>query len=185
MVSNAKRSGELPEAIICDVDGTLCDVRSIRHHVERPIGLDGTFRPDFVKFHGESIDSPINHRVAELLVRARSAGLAVIIVTAREARWSFLTSTWLTEHGVVYDELLMRPAKDHRSDALVKEDMAENIVRQYRPVLAIDDRADIIGVWQRAGIPTSFVSPNGDLGQLEWPLGRPAEVNVEALLLPR
>ncbi|WP_092501608.1 hypothetical protein [Agrococcus jejuensis] len=39
-------------AVLFDVDGTLCDVRSIRHHV------DGTGRRNFDAFHAESIDCP-------------------------------------------------------------------------------------------------------------------------------
>jgi hypothetical protein len=156
------------DAVICDVDGTLCDVRSVRHHVERPEG-SLHFRPNFNRFHSESISCPAHPQVVSLLARARDAGFAVIIVTAREEKWSFLTSTWLSDWSIGYDELLMRPARDNRPDAVVKAEIERDIAMRYNARLAIDDRSDIIEVWQRAGIATSRVSLDGRVGPIEWP----------------
>ena len=90
-----------------------------------------------------------------------------MIVTGREDKWSFLTTTWLTEHGIEYDELHMRGAKDYRPDTAVKADIARAIAKQYKVVVAVDDRDDIIAVWQRAGIATMRVSWGGELGKVE------------------
>lgn len=104
-----------------------------------------------------------------MLRKARAAGYAVIVVTGREEKWWFLTSNWLAERGIEYDELLMRPAKDSRPDTVVKSEIERDIARRYNARLAIDDRADIIAVWKRAGIATSRVSLDGHLGPIEWP----------------
>lgn len=158
----------LPDAVIFDVDGTLCDVRTVRHHVERPEGAI-RFTPNFNLFHSESISCPAHPQVVNLLARARAAGFAVIVVTGREEKWSFITSTWLSEHDVLYDELLMRPSRDSRHDAVVKSEIERYIARRYNARLAIDDRADILEVWQNAGIATSRVSVEGQLGPIKWP----------------
>lgn len=162
----------LADAVICDVDGTLCDVRSVRHYVERPEGSTG-FKPDFNRFHSESIECPPHHDVVNLLDRARTAGYAVIIVTGREERWSFLTSTWLSDWSIKYDELLMRRTKDNSPDSVVKAAIERDIATRYNARLAIDDRRDIIAVWQGAGIATAHVSPDGRVGPVEWPPGSP------------
>jgi hypothetical protein len=158
------------DAIICDIDGTLCDVRSVRHYVERPEGST-SFKPDFNRFHSESIDCLPHRAVVDLLDRARAAGYAVIIVTGREEKWSFLTSTWLSEWSITYDELLMRPTRDNRPDPVVKAAIERDIATRYRARIAVDDRPDIIAVWQRAGIATARVTPDGRLGRIEWPPG--------------
>jgi hypothetical protein len=169
---------EHPAAVIFDVDGTLCDVRDVRHYVERPEGA-AEFKPNFNRFHSESIACPAHPQVVSLLARARVAGYAVVIVTGREERWSFLTSRWLKEHGIEYDELLMRPAKDFRPDNIIKAEIEQTIARRYSARLAVDDRLDIIEIWQRAGIATSRVSLDGKVGPIEWPAGEMARSGLE------
>ena len=79
-----------------------------------------------------------------------------------------MTSQWLADWSIYYDELIMRPARDGRPDAIVKAEIERNISRRYNAMLAIDDRPDIIEVWQRAGIATSRVSLDGKVGPIQW-----------------
>lgn len=150
-------------AVIVDIDGTLCDVRGIRHFVDGD--TEGKRRRDFDRFHAESIKCPAFHDVVTLVSRAKANGLAILVVTGREERWSFLTSTWLAEHQVEYDELFMRSAKDYRPDHVIKAEMLHAIVDSYRPVLAVDDREDIAEVWASAGIPTAIVGEDGQVAK--------------------
>lgn len=171
------------DAVILDVDGTLCDVRSIRHYVDG--GADGRARRDFNRFHSESIHCPPFKDVVALARRAKALGLAVLVVTGREDRWSFLTSAWLGEQGVDYDELMMRPSKDYRADEVIKSEILREILAAYRPILAVDDRTDIADIWRTAGIPTVLVDAEGSLGALAGPsLSAQAGV-IDALLRPR
>lgn len=156
-----------PVAVVFDVDGTLCDVRQIRHYVDQP--TQGTAGPDFARFHSASIGCPPYTDVVSLLRRVRSAGYLVIIVTGREASWSFLTSSWLADHRIDYDEMFMRPRYDYRADARVKAEIAESILRKYNVVLAVDDRDDILSVWSSVSVATAKVNAEGALGEVEWP----------------
>ncbi|TFD75039.1 HAD family acid phosphatase [Cryobacterium fucosi] len=169
------------DALICDVDGTLVDVRDVRSHVERPAG-EVDFKPNYERFHADSINSPAHPEVIQLLKHAHACGLTILIVTGREQKWSFLTTTWLAEHGVPYDELIMRSRNDPRPDAVVKTEMVRSIALRYNTRLAIDDRPAIVEVWQGAGIPTALVTASGSLGALEWPAGHEAEDDVQALV---
>lgn len=156
----------LPTAVIFDVDGTLCDVRSVRHYVERPPGAVG-FRRDFVQFHRASEACPSFPRVAALASRVREQGFAVVVVTGREARWRELTLRWLEKQRIGFDDLLTRPAGDYRPDAEVKEELLMEICTRWAPTLAVDDRDDILTVWQAAGIATVAVTGTGGL-TLRW-----------------
>ncbi len=105
-----------PTAVIIDVDGTLADVSSIRHHVlTRP--------KNFNAFHAESVSVPPNAEVVALAHQAKAEGHAVLVVTARRAQWRNHTAMWLALNDVPSDSLFMRAQDDHRRDVEVKRDI--------------------------------------------------------------
>lgn len=145
----------MTEAVIIDVDGTLCDVSGVRHYVE------GTKR-DFTSFHGASLFCPPIDHVVAMARSYHRGGLAVLVVTAREERFERVTRDWLHKHRVPHDRLYMRPWGDVRPDTEVKRDILDAISDAgFHPILAVDDREDIIAVWNTAGIPTIKVVTHG------------------------
>lgn len=137
------------DAVIFDVDGTLCNVSSIRHY------LRGDQR-DFESFHRESVNCPPNEWVAQL-ARDMNEYYAIIVVTARKNRWFNPTWWWLNENGVPYDELFMRDDRDQRKDYVVKQEILNRIVKRYNPILAVDDNPNVIELWEQNDIPTIIV----------------------------
>lgn len=154
-------------AVICDVDGTLCDVRTIRHFVERPVGVP-RFRANYAAFHAASRQCPPFPMVVALVRELAAADWSVIVVTGREARWAALTAEWLDSHEIPYKVLLSRAELDYRADAIVKAEMCDQIHQRYSAQLAIDDRHDILDVWARAGISTIAVTGEGALSPVTW-----------------
>lgn len=154
------------EAIVFDVDGTLCDVRTVRHFVESSTRAQG-FKRDFESFHSGSLECPPHTQVLQMAIRAHNFGFAVLVVTGREARWRELTLKWLNANHVPFDELWTRVDRDYRPDRMVKAEIAGVISERYRALLAIDDRLDIIDVWQRAGISTMLVSTDGEISPIK------------------
>ena len=139
------------EAVIIDMDGTLADVSSIRHHVRRPAR-------DFDAFHAASVDVPANAEAVRVAHAARNRGIAVLIVTARRARWRHHTAWWLALHGVPSDALIMRGDRDDRSDVEVKREMLHQIIKKaWTPVLAVDDNPAVVALWEAEGIPTMVI----------------------------
>lgn len=157
-------------AVICDVDGTLCDVRGIRYLVERPPGAD-RFRADFAAFHRRSRECAPFPRVVNLVAGLAQAGYLIVVVTGREARWASLTQNWLAAYEVPCAELLTRADLDYRPDAVVKAEICADVRNRYSARLAIDDRRDILEVWGEACIPTIEVDPVGFLSEIRWPTG--------------
>lgn len=140
------------DAIILDVDGTLCDVSSVRYHVDLTHPYN-TGEKRFDRFHSESVDCPPHQEALDEYHKAREEGLAILVVTGRMEEWKCHTMTWLKEHEVIYDELYMRPQDDCRKDVIVKTMLLEQIREDgYRPVLAVDDNPAIIGLWKNKGI---------------------------------
>lgn len=139
-----------PSAWIFDVDGTLCDVSSVRHHVlERPKNFDA--------FHSGSLDCPPHQWVVDLARSVQEAGGVVVVVTARRERWWWHTVLWLAENDVPYDVLEMRGDRDDRKDYDVKRDILTRLRERYDIVHAVDDNPSVIALWQEEGIPTTVV----------------------------
>lgn len=145
----------LRDAEIFDLDGTLCDVSSIRHHVT------GKVR-NFHRFHTESINCPPVEWVVDEARRAHREGRAVLIVTAREFRFAMVCMFYLRIIGVEYEQLYMRRNGDYRPDSIVKEEILDIIRKDgYNPVRAYDDNPSIWDVWESAGIETIRVEGYG------------------------
>lgn len=133
-------------AIIFDMDGTLADVRGIRHYVEGK-------RRDFDSFHRASAWVGPHDWVLQAAHDAPKLGYDVIVVTARDERYRRETMAWLAKYEVKYDLLLMRPMNDGRADAIVKREILDTILSKgFDPLIAFDDRDDILEVWRSAGI---------------------------------
>lgn len=140
-----------PLASIYDVDGTLVDVSGIRHLIHGP----GRFHA----FHMASIDCPPHSWVVEDARRDAAAGLAVLIVTAREAAplYRHVTAWWLALHQVPSEAMWMRAQHDGRADAVVKAEILAKIARRYEVVAAHEDQPRVAAVWEAAGIPVTMV----------------------------
>lgn len=138
------------DAVIFDMDGTLCDVTGIRHLVI------GGIR-NFEAFHLDSVNCPPHMHVVEAAHKARENGLAVLIVTARKAKFRNHTAMWLALNGVPSDAMLMRADHDNRKDVEVKRNILQRIRRTWKPVHAWDDNPSIIALWKEEGIPCTIV----------------------------
>lgn len=148
-------------AIIFDMDGTLADVSHRVHY------LDG--EKDWNAFHGAmSEDRPFEAiaELARLMHKAAKAKLgidAVLIVTARhnDPRYERMTRDWLDLHDIPCDKLYMRQDGDLRRDNVVKAEILERIIDDgYEPILAIDDRPEVVAMWRDHGITTLQCAPD-------------------------
>jgi len=134
------------DAVIADLDGTLCDVSEILHLVE------GEER-DFHAFHAASADCPPDEAVVEAVRAAKANGAGILVVTGREFIWRDLTLDWLAKHDIPYDELVMRIVGDYRPDHDIKADMLDDLEKRGWTVTeAWEDRDDIADLWASRGI---------------------------------
>ena len=140
-----------PTAVIADVDGTLADVRGIRHHVlTRPKNFDA--------FHAASAHVPANAQALDFVADAHAAGHVVIVVTARRQRWADVTATWLAAHmPVPFDGAFHRADDDLRPDVQVKRDIHRYLARHYDIRAAVDDNPNVVALWTELGIPTMVI----------------------------
>lgn len=141
----------MKDAVIADLDGTLCDVSGILHH------LEGEER-NFAAFHAASADCPSRAEVVDAVRAAHEEGKAVLVVTSREFVWRDLSLDWLVAHEIPYDELVMRIVGDYRADEVVKAEMLDQLEADGWAISeAWEDSADIVELWESRGITVHAV----------------------------
>lgn len=146
------------EIIICDIDGTVADLKHRRHYVEGE-------KKDWKGFYSElEKDTPIE-KTRELLATLRTVDMpvsehddieyirTVIFVSGRPEDYRLETEKWLREHGFgFYWTLIMRPKGDSRQDTIVKQEIYDRYLKNKQIYKVIDDRPSVIRMWKANGL---------------------------------
>lgn len=147
--------GEKPSAIVCDLDGTLCNVEHRRHFVR------GDKKRNWPAFFDGIKDDTVNKWCADIL-RSMVKNHKIVYCSGRSENERLITQRWLIrqeldtfcEGPYVLDttELFMRLAGDSRQDAIVKEIILDfEILTRYTPYFMIDDRDQVVAMWRKRG----------------------------------
>lgn len=140
------------DAVIFDMDGTLCDTSSVLHLIE---GDD----KNYAAFHAASADCPPRADVVDAARTEQGNGRAILVVTSREFIWRDLTLDWLVKHEVPYDGVYLRIVGDYRKDVAIKKDILAQIAADGFNVLAAwDDKSSVLDLWRENGIEVHDVS---------------------------
>lgn len=145
-----KKPAKREHAFIVDMDGSLDDVRTVRHFVK------GKFR-NFDMFHRSSLWTPANPEVKDMVMDAHMAGYKIVITTARNEAYREVTQKWLDDMNIPYDNIFMREDGDARHDYIVKDEMLVEVRKYYDVVHAIDDNPQAVGTWVKNGIKVTVV----------------------------
>lgn len=135
----------LPQAFICDIDGTIADHEGLRGHF------------DYTKV---SQDRPICHIIHVVQALFNNGGWIPLFVSGREEYSREDTKEWILRHlGFKANYLFMRPDKDYRKDYLVKNEIFfRDIAPDYWVEFAIDDRKQVVDMWRSIGLPCLHVA---------------------------
>jgi predicted secreted acid phosphatase len=136
-----------PNAILFDLDGTLCNVYHRRQYVAtKPRNWDAWNA-------GIINDKPIS-QVLEVF-NALKDRFPIFFVSGRSDDYRDVTVQWFEKHCIYehdYNGLLMRKYKDHRDDAIVKGEIADQIEENYKIFAVFDDRKRVVDMWLKRGI---------------------------------
>lgn len=138
-----------PNCIIFDIDGTLADCEHRTHWVRSNPKNWAAFNKA-MKFDTPNID------IIWMLKTFHKSGCTILIASGRGEEDREITIKWLAEIANIhelYEKLYMRPAKDYRSDDIIKSEILDQmIVDGYNPTMVIDDRSQVVAEWRRRGL---------------------------------
>lgn len=136
----ALRAYERPEgkpwAVVVDIDGT--------------VALMGGRDP--YDTATASHDAP-NADVVRVVQAIADDGHELVFMSGRDEECRDDTEEWLSRHFWTDWHLHMRPAGDRRRDSIVKAELFDRHVRdQYRVLVVLDDRKQVVEMWRSLGL---------------------------------
>jgi phosphoglycolate phosphatase-like HAD superfamily hydrolase len=139
------------DCYIFDIDGTLADVSHRLH-------LIATKPKKWDAFFAASADDRAIAHICDL-ARHLSKVATVIFVSGRSDAVRVETEEWLERETGVRGPLYMRRAHDRRPDYIVKAELLDHILEEgYRPIMAFDDRDQVVKMWRAKGVPCAQVA---------------------------
>jgi phosphoglycolate phosphatase-like HAD superfamily hydrolase len=138
-----------PYAVI-DIDGVLADVRHrLSHLAATPKDWTGFFA-------AAPRDPPLAEGVA--VARQLAADHQLVILSGRPERYRAATVTWLREHDLPTEALLMRRDGDRRPARVTKIEALRNLSRTGRVAILVDDDPAVCAAAEAAGFPVFLAS---------------------------
>ena len=140
--------------IICDLDGTLCDIEHRRVHLATTPKKWDSF---FYGMEDDTVNEAVMSVLNMWLGNSDEDDLRneVIFCTGRPEKYRAATEVWLDEHyGVQLTgrELHMRKDGDYRPDDIVKEEILNTNIDKDRVMFVLDDRQQVVDMWRRNGL---------------------------------
>lgn len=145
----------MKDTYIWDLDGTLSDGRHRLHLLPKKDEAHLTYSWD--KFNlaaGEDLPFLDNIRHMNDLYQF---GKRIVILTGRSDVAKHITEKWLWEHGCNFNQLIMRPASDHRRDIEFKEAKLKEIGLE-RIVACFDDLEHVAKHIRSLGVTCHLVT---------------------------
>jgi hypothetical protein len=147
------------DTVIFDLDGTLALIDDRRALATKPNGKINWgifFDPSNI-----TLDSP-NDPVITMAKLLKSAGYKIVIFSGRSGATRSATQDWLAQYGVVYDQLVMRPATDYTPDNDLKKAWLDEFFpgdQKDRILCIYDDRDQVVKMWRDSGLTCMQVAP--------------------------
>jgi len=127
---------DLPNAIICDIDGTLAKMNGRSPYEWDKVGSDELVEP-----------------VARIIAGFVHSNTQVLLVSGRDGSCEVKTRDWLQGKGVDYDQLWMRPAGSMAPDTNIKHEIyLRHIKGRYNVIGVFDDRPCVVRLWRALGL---------------------------------
>lgn len=134
-----------PLAIMVDVDGTLAH-------------MNGRGPYDPTLYHTDEADAVVGNVVRSY----HGQGYKILICSGRDETYRDVTTAWLKDHGVPFDDIFMRRVGDKRKDSIIKRELFDEHIRDnYQIEFILDDRNQVVEMWRSMGLKV-FQVADGD-----------------------
>jgi hypothetical protein len=138
-----------PPTVVFDIDGTLANCEHRIHWVR-------TSPKNWPAFNRGMKRDTVHEDIVWILRTFHAAGCTILIASGRGEEDREVTESWLRDVAGIeglYSKLYMRPAKDYRSDDIIKGEILDQMHEDgYDPSIAVDDRNQVVGMWRARGL---------------------------------
>ncbi len=137
--------------VICDLDGTLCDIEHRLKYVQVSEGE----KKDWKSFFRDIPNDTVRTDILDKLMDFEQRGNKIIFVSARPDTYRRETEAWLEKvlgGYSLHTALIMRSSRDTRDDTEVKSDIYEKYLRHLSITKVFDDRPKVIRMWREKGL---------------------------------
>ena len=140
---------DLPNCIICDIDGTLAD-----NNWRNPFDASEADKDGLIGSTNRLLTM-----VRDLNHLGRGKGASIILFSGRDGSFLEPTIEFLRKHNVPYSSLTLRAEGDTRKDSIVKREMYDkHIEGKYNVLFVLDDRDQVVDMWRSLGLPCHQVN---------------------------
>lgn len=140
-------------AVVFDIDGVLLNIDCILDEI-RARGLSGA--EEYEYFYEHCNDSRVKviegGRRFYNFIRYCDDYVYCILLTARNEKVRDKTLKRLADDGILCDRLYMRKVGDTRSDAAVKKEYLQEIMKDFDIICFVDDDADNCAMAKELGL---------------------------------
>ena len=126
-----ERDPEKKDCMIYDLDGTLALMKGRSPFDWHRVGEDGLNHPIYEIYQGMAFSKGIMETDQ-------------IIVSGRSEESMELTKEWLKRYEIQYEGIYMRKKGDNRKDSIVKEEIWNEIEKEYNIICMFDDRDQVV-----------------------------------------
>jgi len=133
----------LKNAIIIDLDGTLCNTDHRQHLVEAK---------KWPAFYEALVNDTPNEWCLKL-IEGMESEYQILFVSGRPTDYRDITLAWLKKLGLEMYPLFMRASGDFRKDCIIKTEIyKEHIEPNFKVLFCVDDRKQVVDQWRELGL---------------------------------
>lgn len=144
---------EKKQAIMCDLDGTLCNLDHRIHHVKNG-------NKDWGKFFRACGEDLVYDDVRSIVNLEHQSGTRIVFCSGRPEDYKRQTEMWLDSNIHIESDLVMRPRNNFKPDHITKRMLYEYEIKPYYQVkYVLDDRDAVVRMWRDIGLNCMQVRP--------------------------
>jgi hypothetical protein len=143
-------SVEPGRVVVCDIDGVLADTAHRNHLLEGEV-------KDWEAFFAACGDDALIEETARFL-SLLDPSVIVVLLTGRPVKAKEATATWLEQHAVRWDALVMRDRGDYQSaDGFKQQSVRRLRAAGFAVELALEDAPRTRDMLRAEGIPCLYM----------------------------
>ena len=141
--SSCVKKGPAGQIAIFDIDGTLSQCGVFAKFLE-------SNPKDWAAWAEGLPHHALDRAVHRIYLSTRSTH-RIWIVTGRSSIHRDVTEKWLSQHGITYDQLIMRPEGNHEDDGTLKVDILNALGVKDDVDFIFEDRDRVVRAYRNAG----------------------------------